>query len=238
MTFATESDIYYDERNVFKIYKGLGIKDLFDKKKKINMLMKIEDIPNVILPNDIILRDRKNGICSGYKMDYIDGFALYDYFSYYDDKYLLASIIHQVSNTLRNIHDKDIAVTDLSFDNIHIRSSDLMPFFIDFDGCSIGNIIGGNISILLYNFLYQYRFLPMRDFKNRDRLSLILSTVQLLFNLPLENLDSYQIDKGLEKYPEFLELSKIMKRLIDKNKDIGEIPYLDEVINVKRIGTF
>ena len=82
--------------------------------------------------------------------------------------------------------------------------------------------------------MYNYKFQNMLVSENRDRLSLILSTAALLLGSSLESNSSHEIVKKMEEYDDLGELTKIFLELVNKNKKISDLPYLDEVMKVKR----
>lgn len=186
-------------------------------------------IANTALPIDLIIKDNH---LEGYTMQYFtDTITLSAKFasSIIDCKELLNAIF-KTSQLLRSIHQNNIICQDLSFENILINSNGEI-FFCDIDGCSYQEHIAPFISLLLKEFMLDYRKENPLLSTNLDNISMMISFYLLLFGKEIQKLskkEHYALAKHLTTLNNTKGYAKI---LLDRKRPIPDIPYLDELID-------
>ena len=225
---GTKATIYRSGDTCFKILDGL-----YDDEKEL-LYKKLIDmdgitIPNVLLPKELIIKDGK---LEGYSMDYFkDSMPLSDRFMvrYVDCKQLF-EYVSRASKILKNIHQNEIICQDLSFENILIDKNGNIAF-CDLDGCSYKEHIAPFISILMKRFFIDYRDEQLPLSSNLDRISMLISFYYLIYAKEIQNLTKRQYHKLSDKISTLENARMYANMLVDKSNYIGEIPYLDEIIN-------
>lgn len=143
---------------------------------------------------------------------------------------VLTTFIQQdASKTLKTIHNSEIVVADLSFDNI-IFDKNFNHYYIDFENCALNNISHETVPGITFCYL-QYRGCEYEIDYNYDRLSMILCTIYSLIGTELECIEQYDYDKLAEQYKTLKELRKVFLALKKQYKKVPELPYIDEFIN-------
>jgi len=222
----SESEIYTDYKNVYKIFKDLTLRELMLKRKKIEILSSLKNVKSAVLPNaELFIADK----FMGYSMDYIDGVTLFKrQFGMKMIDYL--SLLSEISKEMREVHYHDIIFGDLSFFNILI-SEDGKFHFIDLDSVMIDDKPADRVSYLISEY-YVYMNKCARFDINLDRLSLLLFVINYLFSLNLEEISMYEYDMKSEELPFLRDIRKTIVKL--KNGKVNtHVPYLDEVIDRK-----
>lgn len=225
---GTTATIYRRDDLCLKMLTGMT------GEEKDNIYLKFLDmeglkIDGVILPKGLIM---ENGRLQGYYMDYFDNSkCLSDEFGvkYVDSKRLL-DCATSASKILRKIHENDIICQDLSFENILVDINNNV-MFCDLDGCQYKNHSAPFISLLLKNFFIDYRREQITISKNLDRISMLLSFYYLMYEEELQNISRRQYDKLSSKINTLEILKEYANMLVNTSKQIGEMPYLDEVID-------
>lgn len=225
---GTKATIYKDGYTCFKILDGLyeDEKELLYKKF---IDMDGIKIPNVLLPKELIIQ---NGKLQGYSMDYFrDSIPLSDRFMirYVDCKQLF-DYVSKASKVLKQIHENGIICQDLSFENILVDKNGNVAF-CDLDGCSFKEHISPFISILMKRFFIDYRDEKIPLSSNLDRISMMLSFYYLIYAKEIQNLTKKQYHKLSDKISTLENSRQYANMLINRQNQIGEIPYLDELIN-------
>lgn len=225
------SKIYRDENTCYKIFNRLFFQERQEIYEKFSLMKDIE-IDHVILPQEFII---ENTNIKGYTMKYIPNTTSMATKYTHNTKNLntneFFNSIIKSSKILREIHQQDIIYQDLSFENILIDSNNEC-YFIDLDGCSYKGIEGRFISYLANHFFTRYRKENVKINKNLDRISMLLSFFNTIFQSPIENISKQEYEE-LKKYINTLNnLSNYVDMLLDKSNPIEYIPYLDEVIDV------
>lgn len=234
-TYHSEGNLYHDKNRVYKLFKSPRKKILIQKQRKIELLSDGKKIPNVIMPID--------GICSGtkfrgYTMKYINNsIALYDNKKINKDYQRLLPILLEVSQIVKKIHhdSRNIVVGDLSFHNI-IVDNNSKPFFVDIDSCKISNLNNEKISALLYGLYKDKNINNIEINKDSDKLSLLLSFLDIIFEKNILNLNMHKYDELAEKIETLKNIKSILINLKYK-KYIPKVPYLHELISDKDIKT-
>ena len=227
---GTKATIYRSGDICFKILDGL-----YDNEKEL-LYKKLIDmdgikIPNVLLPKELIIKDGK---LEGYSMDYFkNSISLSDRFMvrYVDCKQLF-DYVSKASKVLRTIHDNGIICQDLSFENILVDNNGNVAF-CDLDGCSYNGHIAPFISLLMKNFFIDYRNEKILLSSNLDRISMMISFYYLIYAKEIQKLTKRQYHKLSDKITTLENARVYANMLVDKGHYIGEIPYLDELINPK-----
>lgn len=225
---GTKATLYKDGNVCFKILDGL-----YDDEKE-SLYKKFLDmngirIDNVLLPKELIVKDGK---LQGYTMDYFpNSIPLSDRFSvrYVDSKKLFDYVL-KASKILRTIHNNDIICQDLSFENILVDGNGNVAF-CDLDGCSYNGYIAPFISVLMKKFFIDYRDEKLLLSSNLDRISMMISFYYLIYAKEIQYLTKRQYHKLSDKITTLENARTYANMLVDRNNPIGEIPYLDELID-------
>lgn len=226
---GTKASLYRDGHICYKILDGLYESEKEELYKKLLDMEGIK-IENVLLPKQLIIEDNK---LQGYTMDYFaNSMPLSDKFMvrYVDCKKLFDYVL-KTSKILRNIHSYGIICQDLSFENILV-TDDGNVAFCDMDGCSYENHVAPFISILMKNFFVDYRNERITLSTNLDRISLMISFYHLIYAKELQNLTKREYHKLSNKIITLENMRKYANELVDKTNPIGNIPYLDEMIDI------
>ena len=165
-------------------------------------------------------------------MDYFsNSIPLSDRFSvrYVDSKKLFDYVL-KASKILRTIHNNDIICQDLSFENILVDSKGNVAF-CDLDGCSYNGHIAPFISVLMKKFFIDYRDEKLLLSTNLDRISMMISFYYLIYAKEIQHLTKRQYHKLSYKITTLENARIYANMLVDRSNSIGEIPYLDELID-------
>lgn len=226
---GTKASLYRDGHICYKILDGLYAEEKEELYKKLLDMDGIK-IENVLLPKQLIVQENK---LQGYAMDYFyDSMPLSDKFMVrYVDCRKLFNYVIKASKILKNIHSHGIICQDLSFENILV-TEDGKVAFCDLDGCTYENHIAPFISLLMKRFWVDYRDerIPLSD--NLDRISMMISFYYLIFLKELQNLTKREYNKLSDKIITLENSRKYANELVDKTISIGDIPYLDELIDI------
>jgi len=227
----SESNLYSDGENLYKIFKGLMPMQLRRKERKIEMLGDGTKIDNVILPESKIM---DGNLLSGYNMMYVkDALILFEFAKRSKNINDFFRMVYEVSLTLRKIHNdpRNIVVGDLSFSNI-IFDKNFNHYFVDLDGCMIGDIPSERLCFLLWDYV-KYRGMYRFDVnKNSDVFSLMLCTLHTIFGVSVDNISMYDYDFISERVENLRNIRKFVVEMKKKNNFLPEVPYMDEVIKI------
>lgn len=225
---GTKGIMYKNGVTCYKILDGLYEDEKEEIYKKFIDLDGIK-IENVLLPKELIMKDGK---LYGYTMDYFDNsVSLSDKFCVrYVNVKELFSYVYKASKILREIHKNDIICQDLSFENILVDENGNVVF-CDLDGCSYKRHFSPFISVLMENFFVNYRNEKIPLSFNLDRISMMLSFYYLIYIKEIQHLTKRQYHKLSDKIITLENARKYANVLVDKENIIGQIPYLDELID-------
>lgn len=219
---SSESDIYIDERSVYKIFKSdLDVYELTLKNEKLKLLEQKKIINSIVLPNAKIVNPGLIGI----REDYIEGIDLCDSRQIYSNEEII-SILINVSKDLQEMHKNHIIMSDLNFGNIRI-DNDKNHHFLDVLSYSIDKIPTNEITLIILEYLRKNKK-KISTTENNDKISLILLTVQLFIDKYFYDITDYDFDKSKEKLRELRNLEEIYYDL--KKGYIKDVPYLHELI--------
>lgn len=227
---GSQSTMFVDETTCYKIFKGIYPDEIDSMYKKILEMDGIQ-IKDVLLPKSIIMDNQK---LVGITLDYFqDSQSVFRFFTNFNSRYVscneLFDIINKISLSLRNIHKKGIICQDLSLCNVLINSQGEIRF-CDMDSCTYKNYSSPYIAGYLDNFLVNYRnFKTTKITQNNDRLSLLLEFYFLLYLKEMQNLSKK--DYNYLGHLKTMENAQVIrKKLLNLNKTIEEVPYMDELI--------
>lgn len=225
---GTQSTIYTDGAICYKIFKNLTNEEIDGLYRKFSEMdgLKIE---NVILPREFIFDNAK---LQGYTMDYfIDSAPLSEKFlvRYVDSKKILDAVM-KASKILRTIHQNNITCQDFSFENILINELGNV-MYCDLDGCSYKEHISPFISVILKRFFIDFRRENYPISANMDRISMMISFCYLMYAKEIQNLTRRQYHKLSDNINTLENVRQYANVLLDRKNPIGEIPYLDELID-------
>lgn len=226
---GSKSTIYKNNKDCIKILDKLKKEEkasLYEKLIAMNDLK----INNVILPETLIM---DNDQLIGYIMEYFENSLTlnnkYIKYRFVNCQNIFTDVIN-ASKILKEIHKENILCQDLSFDNILVNKDGIIKF-CDLDGCCYNEYNSPFISLLLKRFLIDYRKENIYLNKNLDKLSMILSFYYLLYLKEIQKLSNKKY-KSLSNNINTLEiLAPTIKDLLDRNKSLIELPYLDEIID-------
>ena len=226
---GTQSTIYTDGVIVYKFLDG------FCPCEKRNLYKKFLDmdgikINDVLLPQSLIIED---GALKGYTMKYfVNSMPLSDKFlkRYFNCNELLV-YAEKASRILRNIHNNGIICQDLSFENILVDDNGNIAF-CDIDGCTYKEHNSPFISLLLKDFLINYRRSKLPINEDLDKLSMILSFYLTMYGEVLQKITKKQYHTLSDNIQTLENLRDVANMLVDKSCPIYDMPYLDEVIDL------
>lgn len=223
-----EAILYNDNNKAYKIYYKFPKYKLERKERKIELLHNGVILPHVVMPIDKLSQGQK---FKGYTMKYIsDSIPLYNIKERSCDYKRLFQVLTIISKTLRTIHrdPRNILVGDLNSHNIILDRS-FNPYFIDFDSCKIDGLDNETIPAILGAYIENRNIQTFKTNKNSDKLSLLLLTLDTIFEKDIDDIRMYEYDKKAEQIK---TLKNIRSLVLDmrKTKKIPTVPYLDELI--------
>lgn len=225
---GSQSTIYTDGIMCYKILDGLYPEEKKELYKKFLAMDGIR-INGVLLPEDLIMED---GSLKGYTMDYFaDSTSLSDkFFCRYFNCRELFDYVDKASRILRDIHKKEIFCQDLSFENILVNDHGEV-MFCDMDGCTYKDYNSPFLSLLLKEFLIDYRKSTVPTVEDVDKLSMILSFFAIMYGNVIQKISKKQYHTLSDRIKTLENLRDTANMLVDKHCPISELPYLDEVID-------
>ncbi len=226
---GTKSTIYRDGNRCIKILDRFLDEEKEDLFKKF-LEMDGMSIDGVLFPKELIVNGDK---LEGYIMDYFNSsIPLSDRFMVrYVDCKLLFDYVYKASKILREIHNNGIVCQDLSFENILVDINGNVKF-CDLDGCSYKGSLSPFISVLMKRFFIDYRKEKIIVSPNLDRISMMLSFFFLMYAKEIQKLSKKEYHRLSDEIVTLDKMRAYANRLVDRNCNIGEIPYLDEMINL------
>lgn len=140
------------------------------------------------------------------------------------------AIVKEISKILKELHNDDIIVSDLDFENILV-TKDNEVFFCDTDSYNYGNISNLIISGILWQFMYDYRNECVSISKNSDRLSLLLAFMQTMYFLIPQRINYNYYKKYEVDIKTLQNLRNLFYELLNTDIKIRTIDYLDRFID-------
>ncbi len=227
---GTTSTIYTDGDMCYKFLDGLYPYEKRDLYRKFLAMDGIQ-INDVLLPQKLIIED---GELKGYTMEYFaNSMPLSDKFltRYFNCKDLFI-YVERASKILRTIHSNGIVCQDLSFENILVDDKGNVKF-CDMDSCTYRDYNSPFFSILFKQFLIDYRGSWIYEKEDVDKVSMILSFYLTMYGEPLQIITKKQYHTLSDHIQTLENLRNTANMLVDKSSPIKDIPYLDEVIDLK-----
>lgn len=227
---GTNSVIYTDSDTCYKFFNS-NI-DNFEKIRIKRLFYELEGIDNkyLLFPNNIIMH---GNYFVGYTMKKIDAKTINDIYlkdkKYIDCNYFF-SIIEKITDILKELHQLGITVTDFSFENILFDNKNNNIYFADVDSFSYKGNVGQITSVLLINYLTKYNKNIYRFSQNTDRLSLLLSILQVLYAIEPTKITSSYYNYYARRIKTLNNIKPLYKKIIKYNSDIGYVDYIDEYI--------
>lgn len=223
-TIYTDGDVCY---KIFKDVHSFDNKDLYAKFRDLEGV----NLDGVIMPIDLIMED---DVLWGYTMlNYINSCTLFTKFStcrVYDAHELLM-IFNRASNILRNLHSQGVICQDLNSDNILINNTGEVKF-CDIDGYSYKGHRSELYSKLFARFLTEYRKCKVSTFEDVDKLTMLLTFYDMVFDFEVQDVPRRQYNRLACKLNTLNNLRSNYRLLRDKRRPIEDLPYLDEVIDL------
>ena len=226
---GTFSLILRDDQRCYKFIRHLNKNQKKHLAHKLKYFDKLNDncflIPeNIIMDNDELI---------GYTMKYFDNsIDLYNKYTKSDsiDFSEFNHDLRKSSKVLREFHKKGFVFLDMSFSNI-LKSEDGDIKLCDFDGTVYKENVELPItSQILNDYLVDYKNKKIKVSPNTDRLSLLLSMYVALFKKEIENIKEEEYDYLANRIRSLKLLKYYYKILLDKKREIPEIPYLDRIL--------
>ena len=226
---GTQSTIYTDGNKCYKFLDSLYPEEKSDLYKKF-LDMDGMEINGVLLPQDLIIEDSR---LKGYTMEYFENSMplSYKFLKRYFNCNELFVYVEKASKILRNIHNNGIIYQDLSFENILVDDKG-NTMFCDIDGCSYKEHTSPFFSAIFKEFLVDYRNSKIYEEEDIDKVSMILSFYLTLYAEVLQKITKKQYHTLSDNIQTLENLRHIANMLVDKNRPIQDIPYLDEVIDL------
>lgn len=227
---ANSSDLYVDEDNK-EIYKIFYENFSSDKIEKLKSLEKIKNIDFLVVPHTLIIKDE---YLRGCVSKYIDGITL----SKLSDKisiYIFTLMLINISRNLEHLHNigEKVVVGDFHTKNIEIDEN-LKHYFIDTDSYGILSYSPETYSNIIYRY---YRFLSCRISYNinMDKISLLFSLFEQVFNRHIIDISSYDFASKMEKFPFLENFKPVYLQLLYSSFEVPNVPYLHEIIDENNI---
>lgn len=226
---GTFSLILRDDTNCYKFIKNLNKTQRNRLAHKLRYFDKLDD-NRFLTPQNIIM---DNGELIGYTTKYFKNSTdLYNKYTKSDqiDFVEFNRDLRKTSKVLREFHKKGFVFLDMSFSNI-LKNKDGEIKLCDFDGTIYHEDVELPItSQILNDYLVDYKEKNIEANPNTDRLSLLLSMYVALFKKEIENIKEEEYDYLANKIRSLRLLKYYYKILLDKNREIPEIPYLDKIL--------
>lgn len=227
---GSQSTIYKDNDYCYKILTEFSP----DQKRKLfRKLLDIDGlkIDNVTVPIDLIMDGHR---LEGFTMKYYKGaIPLSSKYEYKEPLNCKDFFYDMNSSTkiLKKLHENNIICSDLSFENILITPDNNIVFCDVIESCSYDKHEALFISALLKNFIdYRKKQIPVS--KNSDKISLLLSFYQTIFDREIQKVPNRKYNKLKRNISTLQNLEDCTYNLLHKNKDISNMPYLDEYIDI------
>lgn len=231
----SESTIYTDYTHIYKIFEEISVGLSRRKEAKVDYLARMNEKHGLVLPNQkIIYRDTNTRIFLGYRAKYINGVTLFEIQHRIND-YEYFELLSRISREVKSIHNENdrFVFGDLNFNNILVNS-ELDFFFIDLDGCSIGNLKNERISAIISEYMgFRNKYLKIN--RNLDRLTFFLYVLDYIFGRAIFEVSLYEYDEKTEIYEFLKDIKDLFIELNRTDRLIPYIPYTFEYIDDDKI---
>lgn len=225
------SDTYEDGKYFYKILKNLSQEEIKNIQYKF-LNMEGINLENVAFPLKFIMdEDKLVGYITKYYKNYKElDFAFNKrYFNVKD----LFFLLNKVSLGLNQIHEKNIILSDCSFNNILVNENGEIVF-CDLDGCIFEKSTDFALfSEIFNNWLVKFRNDSIFVDTNIDKISIILSLFFIIYLKEVQNISKIKYNYLSKNINTLKNLETCFAFLSSKKAPLGEIPYLHEVIDLK-----
>lgn len=228
-TTNSEANLYSDGDILYKMYRNVNSKVVQRKMFKLLILNDGDNLKDVVIP-DIMILD--NSLLYGCGMDYIyDAIPVYKFTEKSKDIYKFLKLVRNISLSLRKIHNdpRDIVVGDLNFNNI-IFDRYMNHYFVDFDSSMVDGINADRIPAILNLYAKRRGNYKFEINQETDRLSMLLSTLYMLFSKQIDYVTMNEYDEKAEKLEILRDMRKMVLEIKSTDFGIPNVPYLDEFI--------
>ena len=224
------NDIYVDGNKIYKIFnqKDNELNNILEKLKLFESIY----LDYFIVPKEIIFKD---GNFIGIITRYIKKSDTFGNLSYKNGILSIIENLIDVSYKLKSLHymSDRIVVGDMHFNNI-IVDKDNKNYFIDTEGYGIRDYKPSDIPSITYNFYNWMNYYPKKD-RNMDRISFILSFLELIFQKNVMSISEYSYDEKSEQIKILKDLKDVYLDLKYTYYDVPTVPYLHEIIKPNHI---
>ena len=233
--YSSESaETYRDDDTVYKFFDDITHPFTLDHAKKARAMNHYRFVldKRIILPNAMI---RCEGLDAGYTTRYVSNsriLASYEVHNY-DDLRHFYHYLYDVCHLLKNLHKHGIVVGDFHFHNVLLQNEQI--YMIDFDNVRIGNMLAYTPSFLLQAFTQLYEMPLKAESINEetDRLSLLLSTLQIFLGDQTIFLSGKNVEEMRERYVLVNNIMAELSRVI-KKREIVDIPLPSDLVVLKK----
>lgn len=232
--WSTYATVYTDGDVCYKIFND---PHSFDNVSLYNNFKDMDgmQIDGVILPEDLIVDD---GVLLGYLMPlFKDSMTLSRRFEgRYVDKALVVSAFRKASFIIREMHKKGVILQDVSLENILINDQGDVCV-CDPDSFAYNGYFPQTYSKIFCRFLIDYRKTKLHMLEDIDRLSLFLAFYYLMFEKEIQKVSRGKYNKLSSEMKTVENMREIRDLLVDKSKDLYDLPYFDEFASNLDVGT-
>lgn len=227
--FNSDNLFFKNGDSLIKILKGYTKYQLDEMEYKLKCLAGL-NINGFLIPNDLIYQDSQ---FIGYSSRYIEK-SQSVYYKYSKDVIELKSFyrtILEVECIMKEAHKNGIILQDFHLENVMIDSDGKLQF-IDIENCCVDGILGGSISILLKDYLFDFKHLQFEVSENYDRLSMFLSFIYQHYFLTINQIPKENIKLLKNRLETMRKCEKLIYILRSRFRKIPEIPTMDSIISL------
>ena len=220
---TSESIVYYDKNNVYKLFTESDKTYLKEKQEKLEYLEYCY-IPNSLKSHYLIM---DKGFCVGCISPYQKSKQLNDV----NKLKLYLQHCYLISFDLQTIHDHNpqIAFADLQGKNI--LTYKLNHYFCDIDGCFIKDLKVSYCVPSNYNYYLNYYNLKEEDVnQNSDKVQLYLMLFTKIFKKSIFYISESEYLRKMKFIPILKDLYPVFKTLKNPSQEVPEVPYFHELV--------
>lgn len=232
--WSTYATVYTDGEVCYKIFRNPSS---FDNKALYNNFKDMDGmkIDGVILPEDLIVDD---GILEGFTMPlFKNSMTLSRRFgTRYVDKRLVVSAFRNASFIIREMHKNGVVCQDLSLENILINDQGDVCV-CDPDSFAYKSYYSGSFAKLFILFLLKYRDTKVKKWEDIDNISMYIAFYYLMFEKEIQKVSRGKYNKLSCEMKTVENLRGIRDLLVDKKRELFDLPYFDEFASNLDVGT-
>ncbi len=221
---TSESIIYYDKNNIYKLFTDINKVFLKEKQEKLEYLEQCYLPENFLKPHLIIM---DNSLCVGCvapykKSNHLNNVNMLNI--YLKHCYLVSHDLQIVHN-----HNPQIAFADVHGRNILIHK--LSHYFCDIDGCFIKDLkVSYCVSNNYDNYLDDYNIKEEVVNQNSDKVQLYIMLFFKIFHKNIYYISESEYLEKMKGIPILKDLYSVFKTLQNPLHEVPEVPYLHELI--------